>query len=192
MGRDGQFHRSRDNDPERRLDLLLQTPGSSAREGRAKFDTKTTLGLLCVSVLRGAFVDHGPEDNPKVPWCLLTLLAANLPPPDVYYPVRSFPKSFPDFITDPSRYINQRLRVSPPIIAGNFWLAPLSQWTERWRRTCVKSRVSSSIPRWTTCGRGSSDTNIASRGASTSLMGEPEIISVPHRFPKKFSSWRGA
>ena len=33
---------------------------------------------------------------------------------DVYCPVQSFHKSFPDFIVDPTRCINQRFLVSPP------------------------------------------------------------------------------
>ena len=33
---------------------------------------------------------------------------------DINHPVRPFHKSFPDFITDPARCVNQRFQVSPP------------------------------------------------------------------------------
>ena len=129
--------------PRDRLDLLLQSPESSAREGKTKFGTNITLDLLYISILQQAFGDNDPEDDPSVLSILgAVILAANPLSPsiiatllgfdteavffhlsslhsllvlqeDVDDPVLPFHKSFPDFITNPARCTDARFHVSP-------------------------------------------------------------------------------
>jgi len=134
----------KNNDPRGRLDLLLQSPESSVREGKTKLTVNTTLDLLYMSILQEAFGDDDPEDDPKSRSVLgAVILATNPLPPsaiavllgfhtmdvffrlssvhslltlqeDANYPVQPFHKSFPDFITDPARCTNPRFQISPP------------------------------------------------------------------------------
>jgi len=134
----------KNNDPRGQLDRLLESPESSVREGRIRLKAKTTLDSLYSSILVEAFGDDDPEDDPKIRSVLgAVVLSANpLSPSSIAAlldfrtadvslrlssvhsllllressdgPVRSFHKSFPDFITDPERCVNQRFRVSPP------------------------------------------------------------------------------
>jgi WD40 repeat protein len=129
--------------PRERLDLLLQSPESSAREGKIKLKTNTTLDSLYTSILQQAFGDNDPEDDPRVlsvlgavvltanplsPSVIATLLSFDTEAvffhlslihsllvlqEDVDVPVLPFHKSFPDFITDPTRCTNKRFHVSP-------------------------------------------------------------------------------
>ena len=131
------------SNPRKRLDLLLQSPEDSAHEGKTKLKAGISLDLLYTSILQEAFGDDGPEDDAIVRSVLgAVILAANPLPPstiapllgldtedvfpllssahsllvlhdDVDHPVRPFHKSFPDFITDPTRCTNQRFYVSP-------------------------------------------------------------------------------
>jgi hypothetical protein len=130
--------------PKKRLDLLLQSPGSSSHEGKTKLKANTTLDLLYMSILQGAFTDDSAEDGPKIRSVLgAVILAANPLSPstiatllgfdveevspllsfmhsflifqdDIDHPVRPFHKSFPDFIVDPARCTDQRFCVSRP------------------------------------------------------------------------------
>ncbi|KAF9643439.1 hypothetical protein BDM02DRAFT_3065228, partial [Thelephora ganbajun] len=107
-------------------------------------DVEPASAILTVLGQSEAFGDDDPEDDPKVRSVLgVVILAANplspstigtllgydaedvLPPlssihslltlqEDTDQPVRSFHKSFPDFIVDPARCVNQRFRVPPP------------------------------------------------------------------------------
>ena len=125
------------------LDLLLWSPENSAPEGKTKLKGSTTLDSLYMLILQEAFGDDNPEDDPKIRSVLsAVILAANPLSPstiatltgfdtedvfpllssvhslllfreDIYHPVRPFHKSFPDFITDPVRCINQRFYISP-------------------------------------------------------------------------------
>jgi len=134
----------RSNDPREQLDRLLHLPNSSTYEGKTKFKPNTTLDSLYMSILEEAFSDNDPDDDSKIRSIFgAVVLAANpLSPPtiatllgstmegvylrlssvhsllvlqeDVTHPVRPFHKSFPDFITDPTRCTNQRFRVSSP------------------------------------------------------------------------------
>ncbi|KAF9644128.1 hypothetical protein BDM02DRAFT_3190897 [Thelephora ganbajun] len=119
----------RNNDPKEQLDRLLRSPESNS---------------LYMSILQEAFGDDDPEDdhrtrsalgavilaaNPLSPSTIATLLGFGVT--DVFLRlssvhsllilqkdsgslVRPFHKSFPDFIIDPTRCINERFRVSPP------------------------------------------------------------------------------
>ena len=129
--------------PRKRLDLLLQSPESSAHEGKTKLKANATLDLLYMSILQEAFDDDGPEDDTTVRSVLgAAILAANPLSPssiasllrldtedvfpllssahsllvlheDIDHPVRPFHKSFPDFITDSTRCTSQRFHISP-------------------------------------------------------------------------------
>ena len=134
----------RNSNPKRQLDRLLQSPGSSAFEGKTKFRVNATLDLLYMTILHEAFGDDDPEDDPKVRSILgAVVLSANPLSPstiaalldfdaedvfpllssihsllvlqeDINHIVRPFHKSFPDFIVDPARCANPRFQVSPP------------------------------------------------------------------------------
>ena len=138
------FVNNRNNDPKEQLDRLLQLPKGSAYEGKTKFNQDTTLDLLYSTILQEAFGDDHPEDDPKTRSVLgavtlslnplssstiATLLGFStkgvflrlssvhsllILQEDINYPVQPFHKSFPDFITDPTRCINPRFHVSPP------------------------------------------------------------------------------
>ena len=133
----------RNGNPKKQLDRLLQSPENSAREGKAEFKAGTTLDLLYMTILQQAFGHDDPEDDPKIRSILGTVvLGVNPLSPstiamllgydtedvfplllstssllvlqeDVNSPVRSFHKSFPDFITDPTRCTNKRFHISP-------------------------------------------------------------------------------
>ena len=132
----------KNNDPRRQLARLLQSPKSTVLEGRTRFNSSTTLDSLYMSILEAAFGDDDPEDdqiarsvlgavvlaaNPLSPSTIAVLLdfqIADVSPrllsvhsllifQDANHPVRSFHKSFPDFITDGARCINQRFHISP-------------------------------------------------------------------------------
>jgi len=121
--------------PKERLDVLLQSKKIGAREGKS-------LDSLYTSILQEAF-GNDLEDDPKIHSVLgAVILAINPLSPstialllcfhvdDVFpflssvnsllilqgvnHPVRPFHKSFPDFITDPTRCTNQRFHISPP------------------------------------------------------------------------------
>ncbi|KAF9645847.1 hypothetical protein BDM02DRAFT_3262668 [Thelephora ganbajun] len=134
----------RNSDPKEQLDRLLQSPESSAREGKAKLKANTTLDSLYMTILQEAFGDDDLEDdhktrsilgavilaaNPLSPSAIATLLGFGakdvflrlssvhsllILQDDINQPVRSFHKSFPDFIVDKTRCINERFHVSPP------------------------------------------------------------------------------
>ena len=134
----------KNNNPKTQLDRILQSPESSVREGKTRFNATTTLDSLYTSILQEAFGDGDPEDDPKIRSVLgAVILAANPLSPstiaallgldiddvspllssahslltlqdDDNRPVRPFHKSFPDFITDPTRCVDQRFHVSPP------------------------------------------------------------------------------
>ncbi|KAF9644484.1 hypothetical protein BDM02DRAFT_3174579 [Thelephora ganbajun] len=134
----------RNDDPKKQLDRLLQLPNSTVYEGMTRFKPNTTLDSLYTSILQGAFGNDSPVNDPKVRSVLGAVILATNPlspstigtllgfdaedvfPPlssihsllalqeDTDQPVRPFHKSFPDFIIDPTRCINERFHVSPP------------------------------------------------------------------------------
>ena len=121
--------------PQGRLDIILQSQKVGAREGKA-------LDLLYTSILQEAFGDDQEDDpmthsvisavilttNPLSPSAIAVLLGFTtndvlpilssinslLILQDAHCPVQPFHKSFPDFITDPTRCTNQRFYISPP------------------------------------------------------------------------------
>ena len=137
------FIDSRTHSPRNRLDLLLHLPGRTYYEGKTKFNAKTTLDSLYTSILLETFGDNLPEDDPSVhsvlgavvlaanplsPISIATLLGLNTDDvvtllssvhslltlrDNINHPVQPFHKSFPDFITDPTRCTNQRFYIPP-------------------------------------------------------------------------------
>ena len=123
--------------PRTQLKTLLESRGVGDYEGK-------TLDLLYTSILEEAFGDDRPQydaktlsilgavvlaTNPLSPSAIATLL--ELDTEDVFtvlssvhsllilqedpnHPVRPFHKSFPDFVTNPTRCTSQRFHVSPP------------------------------------------------------------------------------
>ena len=129
--------------PRHQLDAIVQLPNSTAPEGRTRFDTRTALDSLYASILQTAFsegdrgvysrvrstigavillvnplppsgiaelVDLGPEEVMLFLTLVQSLLALG---EDSNQPVKPFHKSFPDFITDPSRCTDKRFYISP-------------------------------------------------------------------------------
>jgi len=129
--------------PERRLNVIMKLPECTAPEGKTRFNSKTTLDSLYTSILEAAFSEEDPEVysmvrstigavvlvvNPLPPSAIaelvgldpgevvlfLTLVQSLLTLGDDFdQPVKTFHKSFPDFITDPSRCTDARFYISP-------------------------------------------------------------------------------
>ena len=129
--------------PRHRLDVILNLPENTTPEGTTPFKHETTLDSLYTSILQTAFSKKEPEVYIKVRAIVGTIVmfANPLPPPaiaeligvepeevtlflaliqslfaigeDSNQPVKPFHKSFPDFITDPSRCPDTRFFISP-------------------------------------------------------------------------------
>jgi len=128
--------------PKHRLDVIVKLPGCTAPEGQTRFNLKTTLDSLYTSILQTAFSGKEPEVYPKVRSTIgaVVLLVNPLPPSGIAelvglgseevvlflrliqsllsldgdnQPVKPFHKSFPDFITDPSRCTDTRFYTLP-------------------------------------------------------------------------------
>ncbi|KAF9643346.1 hypothetical protein BDM02DRAFT_3191803 [Thelephora ganbajun] len=129
--------------PEQQLEVIVNLPECTSHEGRTRFNPKATLDALYTSILKAAFNEEDPEVDLKVRSTIGTvvLVVNPLPPPviaeliglnvrevtlfltlvqsllafdeDSSQPVKPFHKSFPDFITDPSRCTDLRFRISP-------------------------------------------------------------------------------
>ena len=138
------FIDQRNSSPKKQLDCILQSQSSSVFEGRTKFKANTTLDSLYVSILQEAFGDDDPENDSRIRSVLgAVVLAANPLSPsaiaallgfeseevfpillsvnsllilqeDIDQPVRTFHKSFLDFIVNPARCPTSRFRVCPP------------------------------------------------------------------------------
>ena len=129
--------------PKRRLEVIAGLPECTDYEGKTRFNSKTTLDSLYTSIIEAAFGEEDPEVYPKVRSTIgaVVLVVNPLPPPaiaeltgldpeevilflklvqsllvfdeDSDQPVKPFHKSFPDFITDPSRCTDVRFCISP-------------------------------------------------------------------------------
>jgi len=162
------FINHRNRNPKTQLDRLIQSPESSAREGKTRVNANTTLDSLYMTILQEAFGDDDPEDDPMVRSVLgAVILATNPLSPsviaallcldtedvfpllssvhslltlqeDVNLPVRSLHKSFPDFITDPTRCVNQRFHVSPPDHHSELLIGSLEVMNRRLERNICK------------------------------------------------------
>ena len=149
-----------------RLDLLLESPESSAREGITKFERDTTLDSLYMTILQEAF--KGTEGDQKVrsilgavvlassplsPSAIATLLGMHVDVvlhflssvqsllilhDDPMRPVRPFHKSFPDFITDSTRCLSKRFHVSVPDHQTELLTSCLEVMNQRLERNICK------------------------------------------------------
>ena len=129
--------------PEDRLDVIVQLPECTTPEGKTRIDPKTTLDSLYTSILQTAFSEGDPKVYSRIGSTIgaVILLVNPLPPSaiaklihldprqvvlfltlvqsllalggDFTHPVKPFHKSFPDFITDPSRCADTRFYISP-------------------------------------------------------------------------------
>jgi hypothetical protein len=129
--------------PKQRLDAIANLPECTVPEGKTCFRSNTTLDSLYTSILQMAFSEGDPEVDSKVRSTVgaIVLLVNPLPPSgiaeligldpeevilyltlvhsllaldeDFSQPVKPFHKSFPDFITNPSRCADTRFYISP-------------------------------------------------------------------------------
>ena len=129
--------------PKRRLEVISRLPECTDHEGKAHLNAKTTLDSLYTSILEVAFGRENVEScskvrsaigavilvvNPLSPVAIagligldpeeVTLLLTSVQSlllfdEDSDQPVKPFHKSFPDFITDPSRCTDSRFYISP-------------------------------------------------------------------------------
>ena len=162
------FISHRNNDPKEQLNRLLQVPRETVYEGKTKFNPTTTLDLLYLSILQEAFGDDYPEDDHKIRSVLgaVTLAADPLSPStvatllgfgtksvflrllsvhsllvlqeDTNHPVQSFHKSFPDFIINPTRCVNPRFHVSPPIHHSELLIGCLQLMSQKLEKNMCK------------------------------------------------------
>ena len=137
------FLDSKTHPPKQRLDTIVNLPECTVPEGKTRLNSKTTLDSLYSSILHMAFSEEDPEVYPKVRSTIgaVILLVNPLPPSgiaeltgldpeqvilfltlvqsllifdqDFDQPVKPFHKSFPDFITDPSRCLDMRFYTHP-------------------------------------------------------------------------------
>ena len=137
------FLDTRNRLPRQRLEVILNLPECTAPEGKTRFNSRTTLDSLYTSILRMAFEEEDGEVDSKVRSTVgaVVLLVNPLPPSgiaelidldpdevglfleslqslltlseDSSQPVKPFHKSFPDFITEPSRCADTRFCISP-------------------------------------------------------------------------------
>ena len=129
--------------PRNQLTAILKLPESTVPEGKTRFNPNTTIDSLYTSILQAAISEGDPEVDSRVRTTIGTiLLVINPLPPlaiaelmgldseevilfltliqsllamgeDFDQPVKPFHKSFPDFITDPSRCADPRFFIPP-------------------------------------------------------------------------------
>jgi hypothetical protein len=129
--------------PSKRLDLIINLPECTIPEGRTQFKPNTTLDTLYTSILQAAFSEDAIDvyTNIQLTIGALISLANPLPPSaiaelvglepaevrlfltaihsllvlneDPTIPVKLFHKSFPDFITNPTRCLDKRFYILP-------------------------------------------------------------------------------
>ena len=137
------FLDSRVHPPKKRLETIVNLPECTDHEGKTRFDPKTSLDSLYTQILEVAFGEQDPEVHSKVRSTIgaIVLLVNPFPPSGIAeligidleevmlfltslqsllvfdghpnQPVKPFHKSFPDFITDPLRCLDERFHVSP-------------------------------------------------------------------------------
>ena len=128
--------------PSDRLDVIVKSPGSTTHEGKADLKVYNSLDSLYMSILQEAFrKNEGKHDtmvrlvlsavlivtNPLSPLAIATLMDLEcdvvlsllesiqsllILHDDIDRPVQPFHKSFPDFITDPTRCPDPRFHIS--------------------------------------------------------------------------------
>ena len=147
--------------PKRRLEVIAGLPECTDHEGKTRLNSKTTLDSLYSSILEVAFGEQDSEVYFKVRSTIgaVVLLVNPLPPSgiaeligvdlgevtlfltsvqsllifdeDPNQPVKPFHKSFPDFITDPSRCPDERFYISPDSLHLEFAMSCLRLMNDR-------------------------------------------------------------
>ena len=130
-------------DPWDQLATIMASPHSTVHEGEAELKTYTSLDSLYMSILHRSFHKNKPNDDAMVrsvlsatilvvnPLCLSAISTLTgfhhnqvhrllgliqsllILPEDPNHPIQPFHKSFPDFITDPTRCVDPRFHISP-------------------------------------------------------------------------------
>jgi len=137
------FIKHRFKRPFDRLDIILKSPECTAYEGKIELKAYASLDSLYTSIFREAFCKNEDEDNamvrsvlsavvlvmnPLSPSAIATLMGFECDEvlslletvqsllalhEDVNQPIQPFHKSFPDFITDPTRCSDLRFYICP-------------------------------------------------------------------------------
>ena len=130
-------------DPVDQLDAIMESPESTAHEGDTELKVYRSLDSLYMSIFQKCFRKNKPRDDAMVRSILSTVVLVANPlsvsaiatlkgfrygqvqhlleliqsllilPKDPNQPVQPFHKSFPDFITDPTRCSDPRFHISP-------------------------------------------------------------------------------
>jgi len=130
--------------PDKQLDIIVKLPENTTHEGKARLPANTTIDSLYSSIFQVTFMKNNAEDDAIVRSVLAAVVLVTYPlspsaiarlmdmetdevfsllrsvqsllalHEDPDYPVRSFHKSFPDFITDPTRCLDKRFFISCP------------------------------------------------------------------------------
>ena len=128
--------------PSDRLDIIMKSPESTTHEGQVGLKVYDSLDSLYTSILCTAFLGNNTDDDAVVRsvLCAVVLVANPLSPSaiamlmgfkcnevlsllgsvqslmavheDINHPIQPFHKSFPDFITDPTRCSDTRFYIS--------------------------------------------------------------------------------
>ena len=129
--------------PSDQLAIIMKSPECTVPEGKAELEMYDSLDSLYLSIFQEAFCKNDVDDdvmvrsvlsavvlvvNPLSPSAVATLmgLELNVVLPllnsiqsllvlhgDINHPIHPFHKSFPDFITDPTRCLDKRFYISP-------------------------------------------------------------------------------
>ena len=128
--------------PSDRLDIIMKSPESTIHEGQTGLKVYNSLDSLYTSIFHTAFFGNSTDDdatvrsvlsavvlvaNPLSPSAIATLMGFECDEvlsllesiqsllalhEDINRPIQPFHKSFPDFITDPTRCVNTRFHIS--------------------------------------------------------------------------------
>jgi len=129
--------------PSKRLDIIMKSPGSTTHEGQVGVKAYGSLDSLYMSILQTAFLENDTDDdamvrsilsavvlviNPLSPSSIAALMDVECDEvlhllesiqsllalhDNIDHPIQPFHKSFPDFITDPTRCKVHRFYISP-------------------------------------------------------------------------------
>ena len=130
--------------PDKQLEIIVKLPENTTHEGKARLSANTTIDSLYSSIFQVTFIKNDAEDDAVVRSILAAVVLVTYPlsPPaiaelmgmeadevfsllksvqsllalheDPDRPVRSFHKTFPDFITDHTRCLDKRFFISCP------------------------------------------------------------------------------
>ena len=137
------FLKHKFKNPSDRLNVIMGSPECTAHEGKVELKVYTSLDSLYASILQEAFRRNDADNdamvrsvlsavvlvtNPLSPHAIATLTGCDYDAvqsllesiqsllmlrDNIDHPIQPFHKSFPDFITDPTRCISTRFHISP-------------------------------------------------------------------------------